>query len=87
MLGFFAIGISFTIGANKKAKQAVELYNSSLNVTLSHKFKPEFKVMANKNGVGLSMSFWKQEEITLSFIKNWLSVTKQDVCCEKYVFL
>ena len=55
--GLVAIGIPISSSANKKAKQAVELYNSSLNSTSFYKFKPEFKIMANGNGIGFSMNF------------------------------
>ena len=43
--------------ANKKINQAVELYNASLNSTANQKLKPEFMIIANANGVGLSMNF------------------------------
>lgn len=55
--GLVAIGIPISSSANKKAKQAVELYNSSLNSTSFYEFKPEFKIMANGNGIGFSMNF------------------------------
>ena len=55
--GLVAIGIPISSSANKKAKQAVELYNSSLNLTSFYEFKPEFKVITNGNGIGLSMNF------------------------------
>ena len=55
--GLVAIGIPISSSANKKAKQAVELYNSSLNSTSFYEFKPEFKVIANGNGIGLLMNF------------------------------
>ena len=55
--GLIAIAIPFSSGANKNAKQAVELYNSSLNSTSFYEFKPEFKIIGNGNGIGLSMNF------------------------------
>ena len=55
--GLVAIGIPISSGANKNAKKAVELYNSSLNSTAYYEFKPEFKIVANGNGIGLSMNF------------------------------
>ncbi|NKI25250.1 hypothetical protein HCG49_01580 [Arenibacter sp. 6A1] len=55
--GLVAIGIPISSSANKKAKQAVELYNSSLNSTSFYEFKPEFKVIADGNGLGISMNF------------------------------
>lgn len=55
--GLVAIAIPISSSANKKATQAVELYNSSLNSTSFYEFKPEFKILANGNGIGLSMNF------------------------------
>ncbi|SHJ67509.1 hypothetical protein SAMN04487911_13020 [Arenibacter nanhaiticus] len=55
--GLVAIGIPISSSANKKAKQAVELYNSSLNSTSFYEFKPEFKVISDGNGLGISMNF------------------------------
>jgi len=55
--GLIVIAIPFSSGANKNAKQAVELYNSSLNSTSFYEFKPEFKIIGNGNGIGLSMNF------------------------------
>ncbi|UKM65535.1 hypothetical protein GSB9_02105 [Flavobacteriaceae bacterium GSB9] len=55
--GLIAIAIPFSSGANKNAKQAVELYNTSLKSTSFYEFKPEFNVIANGNGIGLSMHF------------------------------
>lgn len=55
--GLVAIGIPISSNANKKARQATELYNASLNSTSLYEFQPEFKVVANGNGIGLSMSF------------------------------
>jgi len=55
--GLIVIGIPISSSANKKAKQAVELYNSSLNPTSFYEYKPEFKVIASGNGIGLTMNF------------------------------
>ena len=55
--GLVVIAIPISSGANKKAKQAVEIYNSSLNSTSYQEFKPQFKILANGNGIGLSMNF------------------------------
>ena len=55
--GIVAIGIPISSSTNKKAKQAVELYNSSLKSTSFYEFKPEFKVIASGNGIRLSMNF------------------------------
>ena len=55
--GLIAISIPFSSGANKNSKQAIELYNSSLNSTSFYEFKPELKIIRNENGIGLSMNF------------------------------
>lgn len=55
--GLIVIGIPISSSANKKINQAVELYNASLNGTSQNHFKPEFKIIANTNGLGLSMNF------------------------------
>lgn len=55
--GLIVIGIPISSSANKKINQAVELYNASLNETSQNHFKPEFKIIANTNGLGLSMNF------------------------------
>ena len=55
--GLVAISVPFSLGVNKNARQAVELYNSSLSSTSFYDFKPVFKVIANENGIGLSMNF------------------------------
>ena len=55
--GLVLIGIPISTSATKKTKQAVELYNSSLNSTSFNSFKPEFKVVADKNGIGISVNF------------------------------
>ena len=55
--GLVIIGIPISSSANKKINQAVELYNASLNSTANNKLKPEFKIIANTSGFGLSMNF------------------------------
>ena len=55
--GLVAIAIPISSSANKKAKQAVELYNSALMTTSFYEFKSEFKAIANTNGFGISVTF------------------------------
>lgn len=55
--GLVAIAIPISSGVNKNAKQAVELYNASLNQTSYFKPKTEFEVIANSDGIGLSLKF------------------------------
>lgn len=55
--GVIAVAIPISLSANKKINQAIELYNASLNGSSYNNFKPEFKIISNTNGVGLSMNF------------------------------
>lgn len=55
--GLIVIGIPISVGANKKAKEAVGLYNASLNETSFYRHKPEFKINVKGTGLGVSMVF------------------------------
>ena len=55
--GLAIVAIPIGGSANKDAEKAVELYNSTLNTTSFYKFKPEYTVIANGTGIGLSMKF------------------------------
>jgi outer membrane lipoprotein SlyB len=55
--GLVAIGIPISSGVHKNTKKAIDLYNSSLNSVSHSEFKPDFKIVANGNGIGLSMNF------------------------------
>ncbi|WP_298554476.1 hypothetical protein [uncultured Algibacter sp.] len=55
--GLIAVAIPISNGSNKKINQAVELYNASLNSTSQNTFKPEFNIIGNGKGIGLSMNF------------------------------
>lgn len=55
--GLVVVAIPISSSSNKKINQAVEMYNASLNGTSNNNFKPEFKIIANTSGVGLSMNF------------------------------
>jgi len=55
--GLVVISIPISSNVNKKAKKAVEIYNSSLESTGSTNFSPSFKFIANGNGIGFSMNF------------------------------
>lgn len=54
--GISVIGIPFAFSAFNKVNEGVDKYNLSLK-SLSFEFKPEFKIIANGNGIGLSMNF------------------------------
>ncbi|GIJ94891.1 hypothetical protein CAPN002_21090 [Capnocytophaga stomatis] len=58
-IGVVLTGISIKIlsNTNKKSKQAVEIYNSSLIKDTSYQFQPEFKLITNERGVGLCVKF------------------------------
>lgn len=55
--GLLVVAIPISLSADKKTKQAVELYNHSLSTTSNYECKPELKLIANGKGVGLSMNF------------------------------
>ncbi len=55
--GIAVIGIPFTFSALNKANKGVDKYNLSLKSASSFEFKPEFEIIANVNGIGLSMNF------------------------------
>ena len=54
--GIVAIGIPFTLSVFNKVNEGIDKYNLSFK-SASFEFKPEFKVIANVNGIGLSMNF------------------------------
>jgi hypothetical protein len=56
-VGLVAIGIPISLGVHTNTKKAIDLYNSSLNFTLYTEFKPIYKILANGNGIGISMNF------------------------------
>lgn len=53
--GLVAVSIPFATTSNKKAREAVEVYNSSLSS--SYKFSPEFKISSNRDGIGFAIVF------------------------------
>ena len=55
--GLVVVAIPISSSAFKKANQAVEIYNASLNETSFYHFKPQVNIIANQNGIGLSMNF------------------------------
>ena len=55
--GLVIIGTIFSLDVIKKTKRAVEIYNSSWNSASDYKFEPDFEVIANRNGIGLLISF------------------------------
>jgi outer membrane lipoprotein SlyB len=55
--GIIVVAIPIASRANKNINQAVELYNASVDSKASNWMKPEFSLIANSNGFGLSMNF------------------------------
>ncbi|MAU26781.1 MAG: hypothetical protein CMH45_05175, partial [Muricauda sp.] len=55
--GLIGVSIPISSSANKKTKQAVDVYNSSLGTTTFIEYKPQLKLIANGNGFGMSLSF------------------------------
>lgn len=56
-IGVAIIGTIISMDGEKKAKKAIDMYNSSLNSTSHYQFKPEFQIISNQYGMGLSMNF------------------------------
>lgn len=52
-----AITIPINKGFTKNATKAIDIYNTSLDNKTSYKFQPNFHVIANTSGIGISMSF------------------------------
>ncbi len=55
--GLSIIGFTYSFSGHKKVTEGVEQYNQSLEATTSNEFKPQFNIIANNKGIGLSMSF------------------------------
>lgn len=55
--GLIIISIPVSSKANKEAKRAVDLHNASLTTGSIEGFKPEFSILGNSQGIGLSMQF------------------------------
>ncbi len=55
--GIAVIGIPFSFSAINKSNIGVDKYNLSLKSTSMFEVIPEFKIIANGNGIGLSMYF------------------------------
>ena len=55
--GLVAVAIPISLNANKKSKQAVDLYNSSSGAATLYSDKPELSIVANGTGFGLSVNF------------------------------
>lgn len=53
--GLIVVAIPISISAHKKTKQAVEVYNTSITEPVA--FVPQFSLMANQKGIGLSLGF------------------------------
>lgn len=56
-LGISILGAVISKNGDKKAREAIEYYNSSKSSTSAYRFEPEFKIIANGYGLGLSMDF------------------------------
>jgi len=55
--GIIVVAIPISSGGNKRAKEAIDLYNVSLNPISFYDFKPVFKFISKNDGIGLAMSF------------------------------
>ena len=54
---FTGIALPIFIGANRKAFQAVQVYNNSLENQTNRNFKPQFEFTALPNGIGFLVNF------------------------------
>lgn len=54
--GLVAVAIPLSSSASKKAKEAVDLYNASLEKQTNN-FTPELNILASGSGLGLSLRF------------------------------
>ncbi len=54
--GIALIGIPLTISSAKNTKEGIEMYNSNYKSTSSH-FEPKYNIIANHQGIGISMNF------------------------------
>ncbi|MDN3595480.1 hypothetical protein [Zunongwangia endophytica] len=54
--GLVAVAIPLSSSAGKKAKEAVDIYNMSLEKQTNN-FNPELNILASGNGLGLSLRF------------------------------
>ena len=55
--GIAVVGIPFSFSGFNKVNEGIDKYNLSLKSTSSFEFRPEFKIIANGNGIGFSMNF------------------------------
>lgn len=55
--GVVAVAIPFSISANKKAKQAVDMYNASLDAASFRPYTPTVRMVSGRYGVGLLVAF------------------------------
>lgn len=55
--GLVVVGIPISSSANKNAQKAVELYNSSVEEGTSTKIVTQIKIIGNREGIGLTMTF------------------------------
>jgi len=55
--GLVGISIPFSISSANNFIKGVDTYNASLNKMSYSNYSPELKVLANGNGIGLSISF------------------------------
>ncbi len=55
--GLIGVSIPLSSSANKKTKEAVETYNASLGTATFNENKPQWKFVANGNGIGVSLGF------------------------------
>lgn len=55
--GLLVIAIPVSSSANKKSKQAIDLYNSSLSSSIFREKKPELSITSSGNSIGFVLNF------------------------------
>ena len=55
--GVALAGFTFAFWSGKNMKKGVDMYNQSLISSNQYRFKPEFEIAGNKNGIGITMIF------------------------------
>lgn len=55
--GLVAVAIPFSISANKRSKEAIDIYNYRINTKEDLAQQPQFQIISNSTGIGLALQF------------------------------
>ena len=56
-VGIIAVSIPIASKANKNALKAIDIYNNSLNSSSQNRYKPQLRLVGDRNGIGLALRF------------------------------